>query len=149
VRDANGLEWLSAKTSKLTFENWPGLRPALNEIETEGLALQTRLVDGKDYLPNISADGLALYFASDRPAGYGNMDLWVTRRATAKDEWGEPVNLGSTVNTSVLDFGPSISVDGLELCFSRGQDWGTDIDIWLATRAKAPRTPLSGFEVPK
>jgi len=51
VRDANGLEWLSAKTSKLSFENWPGLRPVLNEIETEGLALQGRLIDGKLRLP--------------------------------------------------------------------------------------------------
>jgi hypothetical protein len=51
VRDANGVEWLSAKTSRLSFENWPGIRPVLNEIETEGLALQGRLVDGKLRLP--------------------------------------------------------------------------------------------------
>ncbi len=51
VRDANGVEWLSAKTSRLSFENWPGLRPVLNEIETEGLVVQARLVDGKLRLP--------------------------------------------------------------------------------------------------
>jgi len=51
IIDANGVEWFSAKTSQLTFENWPGLRPVLNEIETEGLALQGRLVDGKLRLP--------------------------------------------------------------------------------------------------
>ncbi len=51
VQDANGLEWLSAKVSRLTFENWPGIRPVLTEIETEGLALQGRLVDGKIRLP--------------------------------------------------------------------------------------------------
>jgi len=67
IIDANGVEWFSAKTSQLTFENWPGLRPVLNEIETEGLALQGRLVDGKLRLPvelssNKSAGSKSDYF---------------------------------------------------------------------------------------
>lgn len=51
VRDANDLEWFSAKTSEITFENWPGLRPVLKEIETEGLILKAYLIDGKLGLP--------------------------------------------------------------------------------------------------
>ena len=50
--------------------------------------------------PDISADGLSLFFWSGRPGGFGGRDLWVTARATTSDPWGPPVNLGPTVNTS-------------------------------------------------
>ena len=33
-----------------------------------------------DYDPSISADGLSLYFSSERPGGFGGADLWVTTR---------------------------------------------------------------------
>jgi len=75
-----------------------------------------------DLGPSISADGLELYFASNRNYG-GDMcygDIWVAKRATTDDEWGEPVNLGLVVNSAGPEFDPSISADGLELYFSEG-----------------------------
>jgi len=84
-----------------------------------------------DLLPSISTDGLTLYFASRRPGGYGNLDIWVTTRETTDDDWGEPVNLGPIVNSSSPEWGVSISSDGLSLYFSRG---GVGV-IWLTTRA--------------
>ena len=37
--------------------------------------------------PSISPDGLELYFHSaDLPGGYGNGDLWMSRRTTANDQ---------------------------------------------------------------
>jgi len=91
-----------------------------------------------DQGPNISADGLELYFCSGRPGGSSNRDLWVATRPTASDPWGEPVNLGPTVNSSASDWAPSISADGLSLYFNSprpggyGGSWG---DIWVTTRA--------------
>ena len=35
--------------------------------------------------PAISADGTRLYFYSNRPGGWGGVDLWVTTRAKLKD----------------------------------------------------------------
>lgn len=67
--------------------------------------------------PCITADGLTLYFASSRPGGYGNFDIWVTTRKTTKAPWGEPVNLGPTINCEYYDNHPSISADGLSLYF--------------------------------
>lgn len=67
--------------------------------------------------PCISDDGLTLYFASDRPGGSGDFDLWVATRRTSKDPWGEPVNLGPAVNSEYYDNHPSISADGLTLYF--------------------------------
>ncbi len=67
--------------------------------------------------PCLSDDGLTLYFASDRPGGSGDFDLWVATRKTTKDPWDEPVNLGPTVNSRYYDNHPSISTDGLTLYF--------------------------------
>ena len=88
--------------------------------------------------PSISADGLSLYFASDRPGGQGNYDVWVATRNSLNDPWSEPTNLGSTVNTPELEAFPSISADSLELYFSRGgEDHG---DIYIAIR-NSPQEP--------
>ena len=72
--------------------------------------------------PDISADGLELYFQSNRGGGYGSSDIWVTKRATKDDPWGEPVNLGPNVNTSANDGSPCISTDGLTLVFGETSD---------------------------
>ena len=87
-------------------------------------------------LPSISADGLSLFFTSNRPGGSGGDDLWVTTRATKDDPWGEPVNLGSTVNTSQLDVCPAISANGLSLFFGSERAGGSGgRDLWVTTRA--------------
>ncbi|MHC4206194.1 MAG: histidine phosphatase family protein [Planctomycetota bacterium] len=81
----------------------------------------------------ISADGMELYFSSDRPGGSGGADLWVARRSTVEDGWGTPVNLGPYLNTSFDDGGPKISKDGHCLFFefySAADDFG----IWMSKR---------------
>ena len=86
--------------------------------------------------PYISADGLSLFIESDRPGGYGGNDIYVSTRPTNDDPWGEPVNLGPRVNSSVWDWYPSLSADGLSLFFTslRSGGLGGD-DIWVTTRA--------------
>ncbi|MBL7186631.1 MAG: PD40 domain-containing protein [Phycisphaerae bacterium] len=86
-----------------------------------------------DYFPNISVDGLTLYFQSRRSGSYGPYDLWVTTRRTTDDQWGEPVNLGPVVNSSAQDGGPSISADGLSLYFHSVRSGVAD--VWVTTRA--------------
>jgi len=90
--------------------------------------------------PCISQDGLALYFASNRPGGHGDLDLWLTTRSTISGPWRKPVNLGPIVNSSTVERHPHISADGLSLYFSgpagfnRPKGYGSD-DIWVARRA--------------
>jgi len=60
-------------------------------------------------------DGLELYFASTWKEGFGLDDIWVSTRRTTEDQWGEPNNLGEFINSSLSEFHPSISSDGLEL----------------------------------
>lgn len=89
---------------------------------------------------SISADGTKLYFSSNRPGGYGELDIYVSERG-AGDNWRQAVNLGATVNTAFNDNAPFVTADGLLLFFSseghssmggydiyknsrRGDEWG-------------------------
>jgi len=89
-----------------------------------------------DTSPCISSDNLELYFASERSGGSGGDDLWFTTRPTVSDSWSEPVNLGQTVNSSVHDWKPSISTDGLSLYFTSQRSGGNGgySDIWVTRR---------------
>jgi len=92
---------------------------------------------GFDGGPSTSADGLTLYFVSDRPGGSGGPDLWVAVRTTTSDPWQNPVNLGPTVNSPDSDAAPSISSDGLELYFDSSEDrpgGQGDGDLWVTRR---------------
>ena len=87
---------------------------------------------GSDSDPSISADSLSLYFSTyngPRPGGHGGDDIWVTRRASPSDPWGEPVNLASPINTSYNDFMPCISSDGLALFFNSSRPGGFNSSV--------------------
>jgi Zn-dependent protease with chaperone function len=86
--------------------------------------------------PDISADGLSLFLYFLQPGGDWDWDILVATRETRIDEWGSPVNLGSTVNSTVMEVTPSISADGLSLYFGSTRPGGSgDSDIWVTTRA--------------
>ncbi|MBI1341878.1 MAG: OmpA family protein [Terrimonas sp.] len=54
--------------------------------------------------PYLAADGVTLYFSSDRPGGLGDNDIWKTKRLDKSwQKWSEPVNLGSPINTPGFD----------------------------------------------
>jgi Tol biopolymer transport system component len=101
------------------------LGPGINSAQGEGS-------------PRISADGLELYFHSNRPGGFGGHDIWVAVRPSVSAEWGKPVNLGPIVNSRANEIAPTISADGLELYFSdyvanRPGGIGKS-DIWVCKR---------------
>ena len=88
-----------------------------------------------DAQPNISADGLSLFFVSNRAGGSGGLDLWLATRQTIDDSWGNPMNLGSSINSPSKDIQPTLSVDGLTLFFNSNRPGGSgDNDIWASTR---------------
>lgn len=65
----------------------------------------------------ISADGQKLFFTSNRPGGYGELDIYVSTR-DAKGGWGKAVNLGPNINTPFHEDSPFIHADGVTLYFS-------------------------------
>jgi len=68
------------------------------------------------------ADELTIFFASDRAAGAGELDIWMSTRASKADAFDEPVNL-TVVNSDANDMNVALSADGRELFFS--SDRGT------------------------
>jgi hypothetical protein len=115
--------WVAKRATK--NENW-------TTLENVGPPVNT---SHRDSGPCISADGLTLYFDSDRPGGTGESDIWVTTRTTKSDPWGTPLNLGPTVNASSYDAYPSVSADGLMLFMQSYRPGGSGgYDIWMTTR---------------
>ncbi|MHC4109502.1 MAG: TolB family protein [Planctomycetota bacterium] len=147
---------ISADGLSLYFCDWPNQRPGgfgnddlwvtMRQTKSNpwaspvnfGLTVNSSAGDGA---PSISADGLAFFFDSTRFGGQGDGDIWVTTRKTTTDPWGTPVNLGSSVNSSVWDVTPDISGDGSTLYFSSNRTGGSgDNDLW-----QVPITPQVDF----
>ena len=83
------------------------------KVANMGSAINSR---ARETQPSLSADGKALYFSSNRAGGYGEMDIWVSKR-NDKGEWTRPENLGETINTEGVDRAPFIHPDGHTLYF--------------------------------
>jgi outer membrane protein OmpA-like peptidoglycan-associated protein len=65
--------------------------------------------------PCLSPDGSRIYFASDKPDGYGGSDLYYCQ--WKKDYWDNPVNLGPVINTKGNEAYPFVNQAG-EIFFS-------------------------------
>ncbi len=87
-----------------------------------------------DFRPNVRKDGLEMVFDSDRPGGYGGLDIWTSTRAIVNDPWSTPTNLGGLVNTSANELRASFSWNATTLYFGRTGGVGGSMDIWVATR---------------
>ena len=90
-----------------------------------------------DGITCITADGLEMYISClNRPGGLGGWDIWVSRRETVNDDWGEPENLDSPINTGEGDSDANVSSDGLEMYFTAYKRPGGhgDSDIWVTRR---------------
>jgi serine/threonine protein kinase/Tol biopolymer transport system component len=77
-----------------------------------------------DQWPMVSPDGLELYVCSTRAGGLGGPDIYVSKRATPQDPWGDPVNLGPAVNSPAGEVITRLSPDGLLLFFSSDRPGG-------------------------
>jgi len=119
---------------------WVARRPTINDAWDQSVNLGPLFnTSGYEGTPCISGDGLELYFDSDGLGGYGSGDIYVAKRSSVEDPWGEPVNLGPVVNNSAIECWSHISSDGLLLLFS--EDLGPlhpggfgKSDMWLTRR---------------
>jgi Tol biopolymer transport system component len=100
--------------------------------------------------PVVSADGLTIYFSSDRPGGAGDLDIWMATRATTNDGFGAATDV-SELNTSAPEWPSRLSPDGCRLYFAGDRSGGSgggdsdpaiDLPEWLTP---APR-PYRRFQ---
>ena len=72
--------------------------------EPRSLGKKINLKNFNHTTPYLAPDGVTLYFSSNRPGGLGSMDIWMTRRLDDTwQNWSDPVNLGSPINTEDMD----------------------------------------------
>jgi len=102
-----------------------------------------------DSCVSISKNGLSLYFSSNRhtanPASM-DRDLYVSKRASVNDPWGEPEPL-TMLNTTVWDSCPALSLDEHWLYFTSARPGGCgQRDLWVSHRRD--RSDGLGWEAP-
>jgi outer membrane protein OmpA-like peptidoglycan-associated protein len=88
---------------------------------------------GDETLPYLAADNTTLYFSSEGHLGYGNDDVFVSKRLDDSwTNWSEPKNLGPKVNTVNSELGYFLDAKGEIAYFSSGGD------IWKIGNAEKP-----------
>jgi Tol biopolymer transport system component len=85
-----------------------------------------------EYSPSVLADG-SLIFGALRPGGK-RYDLWISKPVAGI--YGEPVNLGDSINTAAGEIDPYVTPDGRTIVFgSAGRPDGLgDIDLYVSFR---------------
>lgn len=98
--------------------------------------------------PCFSSDGKALYFASNRPGGYGGRDIWVSY-LDENMKFSEPINLGPNVNTKWDDQCPFIHADNQTLYFtSNGWPGMGNADIFISRKTDSGWTKAVNIGYP-
>jgi Tol biopolymer transport system component len=94
-----------------------------------------------DWNPFITANGLELYFSSNRTNN--RLQIYRATRASTSSQFSAPTAVAELTSTSD-DYGPILSADGLEMIFSSYRAGHNNNDIWHATRS----TTNDGFGTP-
>lgn len=81
--------------------------------------------------PCLSPDGRTLYFASDKPEGFGGSDLYYSQWKNGY--WDNPVNLGNIVNTEGNEAYPFVNDHGDLFFSSDGHKGKGGKDIFFTT----------------
>ena len=80
--------------------------------------------------PSVNKSGTVLYFASNRPGGYGGMDLY---KVFVKDGiFSAPVNLGADINTEADEVFPYSYNDKFLFYSSKAKEGLGEMDVYLA-----------------
>jgi WD40-like Beta Propeller Repeat/Secretion system C-terminal sorting domain len=140
LRRANALHCSTACVGMLLLVlGAPGMLPAQSAADTGAVTIRSlgTLIntDGNEYAPSVTANGLTLYFVSDRPGGVGMHDFWYATKGSRLDTaFSEPVNLGPPINTSQSEGAGAIAADGQTIYFTAcgRPDGAGDCDIYMA-----------------
>ena len=94
--------------SDLTDKKWSDPKMLSNVVNSEEF-LETSAC--------FSPDRSIVFFSSNRPGGYGGKDIYLARKLP-NGKWGEPFNLGPTINTEYNEDAPFVHPARSTLFFS-------------------------------
>lgn len=90
--------------------------------------------DGFETSPAVSLDGLELWFGSARDGGTGKEDIWLARRASRDEAFGEPANV-TDLNSSDKDIPRPPAVGGTIMPLGSRRGTSGYYETFLAERA--------------
>ena len=132
---------IEVKGRKNVFEWRPGLYDAQFDKAKSSWKVVALPFNNAAYSylhPSISEDGSVLYFASDKPGGYGGTDIY--RASRTASGWGTPINLGPVVNTTEDEAFPFFIENRLYFT-SNGHGGLGGLDIFRSEQANSEFTP--------
>jgi hypothetical protein len=125
----------------MEFGSW-GPSVSVESVTGTDPTFNTAFQDG---CPAPSRDGLTIFMASNRPGGYGGLDIWAASRESAEDPWSAPFNLGAAINTAADEFCPTPLPNGRDLLMVStrpGGCGGGDIYIARHHATRGWQTPV-------
>lgn len=87
-----------------------------NNVYSRPERIASANTDAVESACSVSHDGNTMIFSSNKSGGAGELDIWMMH----KDEngtWGDPVNLGTEINSPFNEDFPTLSPDGRTLYF--------------------------------
>lgn len=108
---------------------------AYTTVEHLGAPINTNAIDST---PFVAPDESYMIFESNRGGGFGQHDLYISYNTGSI--WGEPINLGSGINTTAIEDEPYVSPDGKYLFFNRRASFvtGQQTELWWVDIAVLP-----------
>ena len=107
-----------------SIDLWMTRRRSVEDPWEEPISLGPRInTSNVEDTPSLSADGRTLYFASDRPGGQGESDIWTSRLVRKTESVVTP-----TIPARILRVGPTEDYQTLETAFASAQG-GDTIEI--------------------
>ena len=126
------VRWTTGAT--IDKDIWVTSRPSTGDPFANTHALPGVNSTSDEIRPWVSSDQLTLLFASSRPGGAGDFDIYMATRTAPGDDFGKVANL-SSINTAASEDAAALTDDGLTLYFSSGRAGGAGgQDIYVATR---------------
>ena len=108
--------------------------------DATGRALPWLSVKSNSSTTAVSPDGKMMIFASDMAGGEGRSDLYYCKREPGG--WGDPINMGTTINTPGVEIAPYFHSSGKIFFSSNGRDDSQGLDLYYTFKTD------TGFAAP-
>ena len=94
---------------------WVATRATVDDVFPEATDETTLSSTSVEITPELSYDGLTMYFSSTHNPANGDSNIWMSTRASTADEWSEPAEVAPLSYFAIDDAAATPSADGRAL----------------------------------